>query len=205
MLTFDLHITFESALYSFVRDSRGRPCIPAATLKGAHRYQTEQIAVALGLYICTPPVPETMCQPLGTGKKAACAVCRIFGAPWLPGSIYYQALVATTTPVLHSVVRLPQSRQRRVQVQRHVEPREALPAGTTFQAQLSHRITDPALLGLALAGFRSITSLGAYRTSGGGHCRVEVRALDDSKRPVNELDLVAALRNLVPQAPGGTP
>ncbi len=196
MLILDLQITFESALYSFVRDSRGRPCIPAATLKGAHRFQTEQIAAALGLRICTPPIPEAMCQPLGAGGQSACVVCRIFGSPWLPGSIYYQALAATTTPTIAMVVTVSQSRQRRVQLERHVTQRAALPAGTRFQAQLNHRINDPALLGLALAGLRSITAFGAYRANGGGRCRVEVHALDEAKRPVNDSDLAAALRQL---------
>src|SRR5258708_39556696 len=98
MLILDLQITFESALYSFVRDSRGRPCIPAATLKEAHRFQTEQIAAALGLGVCTPPMPEAMCQPLGASGQPACAVCRSFGCPGLPGGIHYQALAATPSP-----------------------------------------------------------------------------------------------------------
>src|SRR5258708_34424438 len=109
-----------------------------------------------------------MWQALGASGHAGCVVCPIVGSPWLPGSIYYQALAATTTPTIAMVVTVSQSRQRRVQLERHVTQRAALPAGTRFQAQLNHRINDPALLGLALAGLRPILAYGRHPAKRGG-------------------------------------
>src|SRR5437588_5721682 len=106
MAAIDLKITLLSPLHigtgtaqesaeqalSFVRDVRGRLCIPASTLKGTHRAATEHIAAGVGLSICNPPTANRMCHPLrGT---SACPVCRIFGSPWLPGRIYYTDLVS---------------------------------------------------------------------------------------------------------------
>src|SRR5215208_5713000 len=67
----------------FVRDARGRLCIPASTLKGTHRAAAEQLASGLGLQIWGAPVASRMCHPLR--GQSGCPVCRIFGSPWLPG------------------------------------------------------------------------------------------------------------------------
>src|SRR5262245_56523168 len=101
MTTVNLQITLHSPMHigaiayrelpgdkpaPIVRDVRGKPCIPAATMKGLHRAAVEQIAQALGLKICRAPVAAHMCHPLGvqtaqTAQSAhmtqiACAVCR---------------------------------------------------------------------------------------------------------------------------------
>ena len=209
MLTFELRLILETPLHIgsapsetphvFTRDVRGRPCISATMLKGLHRAMTEQVANALKLPICNPPIAAQMCHPI-TGKPA-CPVCRIFGSPWLPGRIRYRTLLATGTPVVESHIRAPRSRQRGVQLARHTVDYEVLPAGTIFSGSVDHQLSDPALLGLALAGLRSITTIGAGGSLGYGLCRVEARALDTSKHPVNDADLAAALRGLARPRP----
>src|SRR6185295_12658314 len=52
-------------MLSLARDALGRPCIPASTVKGAHRTATEQFATSLGLRVCAPPLASQMCQPTG--------------------------------------------------------------------------------------------------------------------------------------------
>src|SRR5262245_59787323 len=149
MLTFELRLILETPLHIgpaspetphlFTRDVRGRPCIPATTLKGLHRAMTEQVAAALKLPICNPPIAAQMCHPIA--GKPACAVCRIFGSPWLPGRIRYRNLLATVTPVVETHIHGPRSRQRGVQLAQHSTEYEVLPAGTTFSASIDHQIS----------------------------------------------------------------
>jgi CRISPR/Cas system CSM-associated protein Csm3 (group 7 of RAMP superfamily) len=211
MLTLELRLVLETplhigaatdtpdTLHSFTRDVRGRPYIPATTLKGLHRAMTEQVATALNLRICNPPLSAQMCHPIA--GKPACPVCRIFGSPWLAGRLRYRNLIAGTAPIVEHHIQASQSRRRRVQLTRHTSQYEVLPAGTVFSGQVDHQIADPALLGLALAGLRSITTLGSGGSLGYGLCRVEVRALDASKHPVNDADLAAWLHQLVRAKP----
>lgn len=205
MLTLDLKITLETPLHigtgdesasppTVTRDVRGRPCIRAVTLKGIHRATTEQIAAALGLTVCNPPLAWRMCQPLA--GETACAVCRIFGSPWLPGRVFYRDLTTTATPVVDTRIRASQSRRRRVRLSIYEQPREVLPVGATFTGQVNHLLSDNAALALALAGLRSMTALGAGNATGYGMCRIEVRALDGVSRPVDESALAAALERI---------
>ncbi len=206
MATIDLTITFSTPLHigngtqtgpsgpvnTIVRDGRGRPCIPAVTLKGLHRAATEQIAAGLGLTICDAPIAAHMCHP--THGQEACAVCRIFGSPWLPGVIFHRDLTTTATPIVGTSVSAPQSRRRRVRMALHNRNREALPGGLALSGRIDHMIQDTALLALALAGLRSITAIGAAKAIGYGLCSVEARAFDAFRRPVDEAELARELR-----------
>ncbi len=210
MALFDVKITLEAPMHlgtaeqrtgtpetqsvPLLRDFRGHPCIPATALKGLHRIATEQAAAGLGFTICESSETRHMCQPLA--KQPFCVICQIFGSPWLPSRIYYRDLPATGTPINEIRVYAPQSRLRGVQKGRYYAVLEALPAGTVFTGQFDHMIQDPALLALALIGLRSITAVGAGRSTGRGLCRVEAKTLDAAKRPVNEGELAAALRQL---------
>lgn len=206
----ELKITFHTPLHVgggdtsadgvklFARDVRGRPCIPASTLKGLHRASTERIAAAIGLRVCHPPDAAQLCH--STAATSACAVCRIFGSPWLPGSLRYRDLVlpnATTsvTPIIETRETAAQSRRRGVRLRYESSRREVLPAGTTFSDHIDYLLGDPALLGLALAGLRAITVIGSG--NGAGSCTVEAKAFDATKRPVDESQLASALRQMV--------
>jgi hypothetical protein len=206
MPTIDLNITLVSAMHigagdtspegaaRIVRDARGRPCIPASTLKGAHRAAVEQIAAALGLPVCEAPLANRMCYPLG--GKAACVVCQIFGSPWLPGKVFYRDLTANVTPVIDRRVLGQVSRCRGTRIGSHDVNREVLPAGTVFSGKTDHQVADPALLALVLCGLRAIPALGSGQSAGGGLIVVEAKALDATRHAVNESDLADALRRL---------
>jgi CRISPR/Cas system CSM-associated protein Csm3 (group 7 of RAMP superfamily) len=207
MATIDLKITLQTPLHigtdsattvtaRSVRDARGRPCIPASTLKGLHRSATERVAAALGLPICGAPVASHMCHPIG--GQAACVVCRIFGSPWLPGKVVYRDLVVNVTPLIETRFVVPQSRRRRVQIERRRVEYEILPGGTLFSGRLDILFQDSALLALALAGLRAITVIGSG-ANGYGLCTVEVVAHDALKRPVDESELADALRRMAKQ------
>ncbi len=209
MASIDLKITLQAPLHigagsrtadgtaPFARDARGRPCIPASTLKGVHRSATERIAAALGLPMCGAPDASRMCHP--TGGQAACVVCRIFGSPWLPGKIYYRDLVANVKLLTVTRFVVPQSRRRRVQIERRHLNHEVLPGDTQFSGRLDCQVRDAALLALMLAGLRSITLIGGGSAAGYGLCTVEALAFDAANRPVDEAELADALRRLVKQ------
>lgn len=184
------------------RDVRGRPCIPAMTLKGAHRASAEQIARALGLAVCGAPIPDHMCYPLP--GESACLVCRIFGSPWLPGKVFYRDLVINAQPVIDSRVMAAQSRRRRVRLESRTVQRELLPAPQTLTGRVDHLLADPVLLGLALAALRSITALGQGSATGCGLCSVIVKAIDSTQHPLSPNDeaaLAAALRQFAQSPP----
>ena len=213
MASIDLKITLQAPLHigtgsltadgtatmtaRFARDARGRPCIPASMLKGVHRFSTEQIAAALGLPICGTPDASQMCHP--TGGQAACVVCQIFGSPWLPGKIHYRDLVVNVPLLTATRFVVPQSRRRRVQIERRHLNYEVLPGGTQFTGRLDCQVQDSALLALMLAGLRSITRIGGGGAAGYGLCTVDALAFDVANRPVDEAELADALRRLVKQ------
>ena len=211
MLTLDLRIVLVSPLHigagsdpsnaagaqRFARDARGRPCLRASTLKGLHRASTEQIARALGLPVCHSPIAAQMCQPCA--GEPVCAVCRIFGSPWVPGRVFYRDLIAASAsdkPGVDRRVRAAQSRGRRVRLAVYEQSREVLLVGVTFSGTINHLLHDEGSLGLALAGLRAIPAIGAGSAAGYGLCHVEVHALDASNRPVDESALAAALERL---------
>lgn len=192
-----LHIGGDQAAGSaepFARDGRGRPCIPASTLKGSHRAATEQIAAALGFKVCNAPVLTQMCHPIN--NETGCVVCRIFGSAWLPGKVLYRDLALSGAPLTETCIAAPQSRRRQVRIGQHRASREIISDPTTLTGRIDHLIHDPALLGLALAGLRAITALGAHSATGYGLCTVEARAIDSLKHPVDESGLATALRQL---------
>jgi len=203
MLTIELRIAAHTPLHiggadhsaAIVRDSRGRPCIPAVTLKGLHRATTQQVADALGLTVCGSRSTNRMCQPLG--KQTACVICRLFGSPWVAGALRYRDLLTTANPYMATLTHVPQSRRRRVQLGRSIVSREVLPAGTIFTGQIDLALDDHVLLALAVTGLRSITTLGAGQAAGYGQCTVEAKAFDATKRWISNADLAAALQQMI--------
>lgn len=68
------------------KDSDGLVYIPGSSLKGRVRGACEQLAQRVGLRICRAPRPAEMCS----AHKKTCLVCRIFGSPGLPSSLYWR-------------------------------------------------------------------------------------------------------------------
>ena len=190
-----LHIGNGETPGVFARDARGRPCIPATTLKGLHRASVRAVSVGLGLRACESSTPEQMCHPLP--PEQACPVCLIFGSPWLPGRLFYRDVLCSAQTVEDTRVVMPQSRKRQVAVGRFTTLRETLPANTSFSGRIDLHLdqrNDPALLALALLGLRAITRFGAGSAHGYGLCHVEARALDDARLPILDSDLADALK-----------
>jgi len=205
MLTINLKITLEAPLHvgtgdvsastlPITRDVRGRPCIRASTLKGIHRAATEQVAIALGLSVCNAPFAQQMCQPLA--GESACAVCRIFGSPWLLGRLFYRDLTTGAASAVDKRIRAAQSRRRRVRLSVYEQQYEILLPAEVFSGQINHLLSDNGLLALALAGLRAITTIGAGRATGYGLCRIEATALDSVGREINDSALDAALERI---------
>jgi hypothetical protein len=210
MATIELTITLKGPLHvggnpaagdsvPFARDTRGRPCIPATTLKGLHRAATEQVAIALGLKVCHSPILSQMCHPINS--ETGCVVCRIFGSAWLPGKVFYRDLALTVPPHTEARIAAPQSRRRQVRIGQHATSREIISGPLTLTGRIDHLIHDSALLGLALAGLRAITALGGHSATGYGLCTIEARAIDSLKRPVDEASLAASLRQWLRETP----
>jgi CRISPR/Cas system CSM-associated protein Csm3 (group 7 of RAMP superfamily) len=71
---------------AMIKDHEGWPYVPASAFKGCLRHAVEQVAAGLGILVCV--THQDMC-PRG---EEYCAVCRIFGSPWLPGKLYFARL-----------------------------------------------------------------------------------------------------------------
>ena len=117
MVTIDLTLTFQTPLNigsgaqrgtladrAMIKDDQGWPYVPASALKGRLRHAVEQVVAGLGQRVCI--THQNMC-PDESGY--VCPVCRIFGAPWVPGRLRFAQLTLSGPEEL---VRLLEDRQR---------------------------------------------------------------------------------------------
>jgi CRISPR-associated protein Csm3 len=117
MVTIDLTLTFQTPLNigsgaqrgtladrAMIKDDQGWPYVPASALKGRLRHAVEQVVAGLGQRVCI--THQNMC-PDESGY--VCPVCRIFGAPWVPGRLRFARLTLSGPKEL---VRLLEDRQR---------------------------------------------------------------------------------------------
>ncbi|ACA60300.1 protein of unknown function DUF324 [Candidatus Desulforudis audaxviator MP104C] len=70
-------------------DARGRPYLPASSVRGRVRAHLERLLRAYGLPVCTPPRPQHMCPHAGLAgtSDGYCLACRLFGSPWRAGAV----------------------------------------------------------------------------------------------------------------------
>jgi CRISPR/Cas system CSM-associated protein Csm3 (group 7 of RAMP superfamily) len=157
------------------KDRDGWPFIPASALKGRWRHAVEQVAAALpGLRACT--THQEMC------RRAPCAVCQIFGAPWRAGRLRFTDLTLSGPPQIAALrddddyyPRTTQrsgvalNRRRRVAEDQHLYDTELFLPGAPleFSGDLRGPLTQ-AQAGLLLAGLRLIPALGGGKTGGLG-------------------------------------
>jgi len=117
MVTIDLTLTFQTPLNigsgaqrgtladrAMIKDDRGWPYVPTSALKGRLRHAVEQVAAGLEQRVCI--THQNMC-PDESGY--VCPVCRIFGAPWIPGRLRFTRLTLSGPKEL---VRLLEDYQR---------------------------------------------------------------------------------------------
>ena len=71
---------------SVAQDSDGFAYIPASSFKGCVRRSCERLAKSLGLRVCNPPQPASMCS----AAEPACLVCRVFGNPGQTGALHWR-------------------------------------------------------------------------------------------------------------------
>ena len=76
---------------AMIKDHDGWPYVPASAFKGCLRHAVEQIAAGLGVPVCV--THQDMCPRKDQSHKDKyCAVCHIFGSPWLAGKLYFARL-----------------------------------------------------------------------------------------------------------------
>jgi CRISPR/Cas system CSM-associated protein Csm3 (group 7 of RAMP superfamily) len=191
MITIDLTLTFETPLNigsgaqrgtladrAMIKDDRGWPYVPASALKGRLRHAVEQVAAGLGLRVCD--THRKMCR-----EGDICAICRIFGAPWVPGRLRFERLTLSGPLELvdsleahTSKQRYPPtshrygvaiSRRRGVAEENLLYTTELFEPGTALEFSGTLRGLDdlePRDAALVVAGLRSLPAMG--RGKGGG-------------------------------------
>jgi CRISPR/Cas system CSM-associated protein Csm3 (group 7 of RAMP superfamily) len=188
---------------AFIKDREGWPYIPATALKGRLRHAVEQIAQGLGVPVCE--THHRMCRD----AEEACPACRIFGAPWIPGSLRFtdlglcgpDSLVAAKRrdrfPRTKSRYGVALSRRRGVAEDAHLYRTELFRPGMalSFGGRLSgaQAASDAAWV---VAGLRAMSALGSGKTGGLGHLQVEANVTQDGET-VAESDLRQALQREV--------
>jgi RAMP superfamily len=178
------------------RDARGRLLLPASQVKGRLRHACEQVARGLGLPLCRPPYPASMCPHAPEVAAPPCAVCALFGAPAWPSPLRWRDLRADAEPAggradtaLPSFVRAGVALDRRLGIARPdtaylVETSPPLPQDglrLTGDPAIAGHFADGALLHLLLAGCRLAASFGAGETRGLGWSAVDAAARLDGE------------------------
>ncbi|MEM7344671.1 MAG: RAMP superfamily CRISPR-associated protein [Chloroflexota bacterium] len=193
MIEIDLHLTFSTppnigsgaqvntfADRAFIKDRDGWPYIPATTLKGQLRHAAEKVARGLNIGHTVCVTHQDMCR-----DETICAVCNIFGSPWLPGRLRFVDLALTEPDVGQrerkkrsiSPHRLSQqrygvaiSRRRKVAEDAHLYTTELFLPGVPllFSGTLSGDIAsqDAALV---VAAANLLPALGRSKSTGLGH------------------------------------
>jgi CRISPR/Cas system CSM-associated protein Csm3 (group 7 of RAMP superfamily) len=168
----------------FRRDGDGWPFIPASSLKGRLRHECERLARGLGYEVCGGPAPAQM------HRGTECAICAIFGSPWVPGRIYPADLTLQApaelkrarerqenAPLAQIRYNVSLSRRRRVAEEARLFTTEVLLPGVplsfggTWEAELTLKE-----LALVEAGLGAITALGCGKTGGLGWCHITVQS-----------------------------
>lgn len=172
------------------RDGAGHVYIPGSSLKGKVRNACEDLARLHSLPVCGSAQPGMMCGH----KPDACIVCRIFGSPGLPATLFWhdahltadlRALAQEEGPFGQAEARtqVQMSRLRGVGAEDRLYTTETARAGLTFQGRIEGwqagvplDSTVPGLtyeLVLLIAGLYALDGLGGNRSRGGGDCRVQ--------------------------------
>jgi len=219
MVTIDVTLTFQTSLNvgsgaqrgtladrAMIKDDRGWPYVPASALKGRLRHAVERLAAGLGELVCD--THQDMCRD----KTNACAVCRIFGAPWIPGRLRFERLTLSGPDEIVQVLEERQrrtgqpprtthrygvaiSRRRGVAEDALLYTTELFESGTplAFSGKLRGPLT-PEEAALVVAGLRLIPAMGRGKSGGLGWMTAEVTVQDEGANLSDDV-LRAALEN----------
>ena len=160
----------------FRRDRDGWPFIPASSLRGRLRHECSRVLQSLGQPACNHVRADDLCREAGS----ACAICALFGAPWLRSRLRPEDLHLVRPPGLReeapsSRVRynVSLSRSRRVAEEARLFTTELFLPGIllefTGEWQAHLTLKDLALIE---AGFGAMTALGRGKTGGLGWCQI---------------------------------
>jgi CRISPR/Cas system CSM-associated protein Csm3 (group 7 of RAMP superfamily) len=180
----------------FRRDRDGWPFIPASSLKGRLRHECVRLARALGCEVCSGPDPREMCRGEG---DSICPICKIWGSPWVAGSIYPADLtlerppgLGETAPPSDTRYNVSLSRRRRVAEDARLFTTELFLPGIplTFSGVWEAKLSLRELV-LVEAGLGAVTALGRGKTGGLGWCTIQVQTevwSEGDWRPVTAAD-----------------
>jgi CRISPR/Cas system CSM-associated protein Csm3 (group 7 of RAMP superfamily) len=224
MITIDLTLTFKTPLNigsgaqrgtladrAMIKDNRGWPYVPASAFKGRLRHAVEQVASGLGLPVCE--THHKMCR-----GNNPCAVCRIFGAPWIPGRLRFERLTLSGPEELIDSLetwnarrRYPPtahrygvaiSRRRGVSEENLLFTTELFEPGTPLAFRGTLRGSgdlEPRDAALIVAGLRSLPALGRGKSGGLGWMTTHIVVKEDSDI-LQEATLRAALQKVQKEA-----
>jgi CRISPR/Cas system CSM-associated protein Csm3 (group 7 of RAMP superfamily) len=178
--------------------------LPASSFKGRLRDTCEQLARAMGLSLCDPPIPEKMCGSIRKDRSKHCIACRIFGTPGQPsGLLFHDAVLSPDLAdalifepsqdekAYHGPVSFAQTVERtQAQINRRygvAEPRhlytsEFATAGLLFETRISGYLQATPFedgpgsyeLTLLLAGLSMVDAFGGGRSMGSGSAQISL-------------------------------
>lgn len=183
-----------------VRDALGRPFIPGSSFKGALRATVERLARTINpAWACTDPLDHQTWACVTSGRKddilreatdngrvdeqkfardlaaETCAVCRLFGSPWLASKVRIKDLLLLDESwAEHIEVRtgVGIDRDTRTAASQVLYSFEAVPAGAQFRCEIVVENVGETELGLLLLGLREMQQgrvpLGGARSRGLG-------------------------------------
>lgn len=160
----------------FVKTIDGLPYIPASTIKGCLRHETERLLRTQQIAICNAPSAERMCQ-----SDRPCPVCQLFGSPWHSSNLFFNDLALVDakiftqlrharvpSPTVRPGVRL--NRKRRTAEDGLFFEKELFEPGHPweFAGQIIYEGDDNNALAIVYMAARSTNMLGTARSRGLG-------------------------------------
>ena len=186
---------------AMIKDRAGVPYVPASAFKGRLRHAVERVALSQDLSDCEPHQRTCRADP--------CPVCRVFGAPWVPGRLRFTRLelegpadVVTgleamakrrQSPRTHVRYGVALSRYRQVAKDKLLyttelfEPGEKLVFGGTLQGEITRQEAA-----LVVAGLRLLPAMGRGKSGGLGWLTAEAEVREDGE-VLDDALLLAAL------------
>lgn len=172
-----------------LRDFRGAPFIPGASLKGSFRARVEALirGVAPGEALDLPAIEERMRKEMSKRTDDAeilgesSLIDLTFGAPWVAGRLYFKdAMVRPDLWFGQFEVRNGVALNRDTEAVEHglLYDYEVVPAGTRFAFELVLENGADWQLGLVLLALRpwerGEVQIGGFRSRGLGHVQLEI-------------------------------
>lgn len=200
-----------------LRDSLGAPLIPGASLKGAFRARVEALirAVAPGQASDLPEIERRMREEMVDKSDAeiwerSTMIDLTFGAPWIAGRIFFKdAMVDPRLWFGQFEVRNSVALNRDTETvdQGKLFDYEVVPAGTSFDFELSIENADDWQLGMVLLALkpweRGEMQIGGFRSRGLGYVQLQnLTRRYVELRPGNADDLLAFLERQGGEEPG---